>query len=125
MKYDLMIKGGLVVDPSQGIHSRKNVLISQHKVAAILDDIPEGEIQEIIDASGHIVTPGLIDMHVHTYRGVSHYGIDADSSCIAKGVTTAVDAGSAGAETFPGFRYYACASCQTRIKAYLNICVLG
>jgi len=77
------------------------------------------------DASGLIVVPGLVDLHTHLYRGVSHYGIDADAYCLGRGVTTAVDAGSSGAQTFPGLRSYIIERSRTRILAFLHIAVQG
>ncbi|MBM4437438.1 MAG: amidohydrolase/deacetylase family metallohydrolase, partial [Actinobacteria bacterium] len=78
-----------------------------------------------LDARGRIVTPGWIDLHVHVYPGVSHYGIEPDPHLVDKGVTTAVDAGSAGAQTFPGFRRYIIDVATTRLLAYLNISSQG
>jgi dihydroorotase len=72
-----------------------------------------------------VVTPGLIDVHVHVYDGVAPLGIPPDPNCVAKGVTTVVDAGSAGAHTFPGFRKYVIDVAQTRVRALLNISVVG
>ena len=79
----------------------------------------------MVDVSGLIVTPGLIDLHTHLYDGVSHYGVDADTYCLRRGVTTAVDAGSSGAQTFPGLRRYIIERAETRILAFLNIAVEG
>jgi dihydroorotase len=78
-----------------------------------------------LDAAGLIITPGLVDLHTHLYTGVSHYGIDADTFCLGRGVTTAVDAGSSGAQTFPGLRRYVIEPAQTRILAFLHIAVQG
>ena len=72
-----------------------------------------------------VVTPGLIDVHVHVYDGVAPLAIPADPNCVAKGVTTVLDAGSAGAHTFPGFRKYVIDVAQTRVRALLNISVVG
>jgi dihydroorotase len=88
-------------------------------------DISSDKAREIIDASEHIVTPGLIDIHVHVYPGVSHYGIDADTHALAHGVTTVMDAGSSGADTFEGFRRYVVNVSDTRILAFLNISTMG
>jgi dihydroorotase len=71
------------------------------------------------------VTPGLVDVHTHLFPGVSHYGIEPDAHCLARGVTTAVDAGSSGAQTFPGLRRYVIERSRTRILAFLNIAVQG
>jgi dihydroorotase len=103
LKYDLLIKGALVVDPSQGLNAVGDVAFADGKVTAI-GRLSDRDALEVIDATGLIVTPGLLDLHVHVFPGVSHFGIEPDYSNIGKGVTTAVDAGSAGALTFPFFR---------------------
>ena len=94
-------------------------------VSAISDDIPASEAREVLDAAGCFVTPGLIDLHVHVFYGVSHFGIEPDPTCLARGATTVVDAGSAGADTFPGFRKYVIDVSDTRILAQLNISSQG
>ena len=124
-KYELIIKGGTVVDPSQSIHERQDVAFSYGKVAAVEPDISDNLANEIVDATDAIVTPGLVDLHVHVYWGVGHYGIEADPTQVAKGVTTAVDAGSAGAWTFPAFRRYVMERSATRLYALLNISSMG
>src|SRR6266404_6352011 len=103
-RYDLIVKGGRVIDPSQSLSAPRDVAISGDKVARVDADIPSTEARLTLDARGKIVTPGLVDIHVHVYDGVAPLGIPADPNCIAKGATTVVDAGSAGAHTFPGFR---------------------
>ena len=72
-----------------------------------------------------MLVPGLVDLHTHLYSGVSHYGIDPDVHCLRRGVTTAVDAGSAGAQTFPGFRRYVIEPADTRVFAFLHVAVQG
>lgn len=123
-KWDLLIAGGRVVDPSQNFSAAADVAISGHAVARVAQSIPRTDARRVLDASGKIVTPGLIDVHVHVYDGVAPLGIPADPSCIAKGVTTVLDAGSAGAHTFPAFRRQIPLS-DTRIFALLNISVIG
>ena len=125
MQYDLLIKGGTVIDPSQALHDKRDVAFLDRKVAAVESSIPEAEARETFDASGHIVTPGLIDLHAHAYWGASDPGIPADSANVAKGVTTAVDAGSAGARTFPAFRKWVLERSDTRLFALLNISSMG
>lgn len=125
MRYDLLIKGGTVIDPSQSLHEECDVAFSDHKITAIGPSIPESESREVFDAAGLIVMPGLIDLHTHAYWGVSGFGIPPDPSNVAKGVTTAVDAGSAGARTFPAFRKWVLERSDTRIFALLNISSMG
>lgn len=124
-RYDLLVKGGWVVDPAQGFSSGRDVAIAGSRIARVAANIAETEARQVLDARGKTVTPGLIDIHVHVYDGVAPLGIPADPSCIAKGVTTVVDAGSAGAHTFPGFRKYVINVVDTRVYALLNISVVG
>jgi len=124
VKYDLLIKGGLVIDPSQGLNGIRDVAFADGKVVAI-GRLSENNTSEVIEATGLIVSPGLLDLHVHVFPGVSHYGIDADHGNIGNGVTTAVDAGSAGALTFPSFRKHIIETAVTRLYALLNISSIG
>ena len=123
--YELLIKNGTLIDTAQGIHARRDIGFANGHVAAVSEDIPTSEAREVLDANGCFVTPGLIDLHVHVFYGVSHFGIEPDSTCLARGATTVVDAGSAGADTFPGFRKYVIDVSDTRILAQLNISSQG
>ncbi|MBK9169403.1 MAG: amidohydrolase/deacetylase family metallohydrolase [Bryobacterales bacterium] len=124
-RYDLLIRGGTVIDPAAGVSGLRDIAISGSKVARVAASIPAEEARAVIDATRRIVTPGLIDLHTHVYDGVAPLGIPADPNCIAKGVTTALDAGSAGAHTFPGLRHFVIERAATRIYALLNISVIG
>ena len=123
--YDLLIAGGRVVDPAQGLAATRDVAIVGHSIARVAPDLPRGDAKKVIDAAGLVVTPGLIDVHVHVYDGVAPLGIAADPNCVAKGVTTVLDAGSAGAHTFPGFLRHVVTVVDTRVFALLNISVIG
>lgn len=123
--YDLLIKGGTLIDPAQGIHAPRDVAFASGVVVAVGPDMPRAEAAEVVDTSGYLVTPGMIDLHVHVFEGVSHYGIPPDPTCLARGATTVVDAGSAGADTFLGFRKYVIEVSATRIFARLNISAMG
>lgn len=125
MRYDLVLKGGTLIDPAQGIHARKDVAFTDGRVAVVADDLSAADAKEVINCTERIVAPGMIDLHVHVFWGGSHLGIEADPNLIAKGVTTAVDAGSAGADTFPGFRKYVIDVSATRLFAQLNISAQG
>jgi dihydroorotase len=124
-RYDLLLKGGRVIDPSQELSGPRDVAILGHTIARVAADIPQADAGHVLDVGGSIVTPGLIDVHVHVYDGVAPLAIPPDPNCVAKGVTTVIDAGSAGAHTFPGFRRYVIDVCQTRVRALLNISVIG
>ena len=124
-RYDLLVKGGHVIDPSQSLTAKRDIGIAGRQIARVAANIPAAEARQVLDASSMIVTPGLIDTHTHVYDGVAPLGIPADPNCIAKGVTTAIDAGSSGAHTFPGFRKYVIEVVETRVKVLLNISVIG
>lgn len=123
--YDLLITGGRVIDPSQSIDSHKDVAITAGRVVELADHISPSLAANQVDAAGCIVTPGLIDLHTHGYWGVSHYGIDLDRYSLARGVTTSLDVGSAGAQTWLGLRHFIIEKAKSRIYAYLNISMVG
>jgi dihydroorotase len=124
-RYDLLLRNGQVMDPGQGLSAPRDVAISGHTIARVAAEIPEADALHVLDVRGAIVTSGWIDVHVHVYDGVAPLGIPPDPNCVAKGVTTVLDAGSAGAHTFPGFRKYVIDVAETRIRALLNISVVG
>lgn len=121
----MLIRGGTVVDPSQGLHALRDVRLADGRVAEIGDGLAPRPGEEVVDARGRLVVPGLIDLHVHVFWGGSHYGLDPDPHCLATGTTTVVDAGSAGALTFPAFRRYVIEVARTRILPFLNIGATG
>ena len=125
MTYDLLIKGGMLVDPAENLSGVRDVAFAGGLVAAVGEGLDTGDACEVIDAAGCVVTPGLIDIHVHVFAGVSHFGIEPDPTCLARGATTVVDAGSAGADIFPGFRKYVIDVSETRILAQMNISSQG
>ena len=125
MKYDLLIQGGTLVDPAQGVNAVRDVVFVDGEVTDVGENLAATEAREVIAASGLYVTPGLIDVHVHVFPGVSFLGVEPDPTCLARGVTTVVAAGSAGADTFPGFRKYVIEVSQTRILAQLYISSQG
>ena len=121
---DLILKGGRVIDPSQGLDGIHDVGFANGKVSAIAASLPPGSA-EVRDVSGLIVSPGLIDLHTHVYWGGTSLGIDAEEFCRTSGVTTAVDTGSAGPGNFMGFRKHVIERSQTRILAYLHVSHAG
>ncbi len=121
----MLIQGGTVVDPGQGPAAVRDVRLADGRVAALGENLRPVPGEEVIDARGLLVTPGLIDLHVHVYYGASHYGIEPDPHCLATGTTTVVDAGSAGALTFTAFRKYVIEVAETRILPLLNISATG
>ena len=125
MGYDLILRGGRVIDPSQKLDAINDVAFSQGKVARIGPGLKADAGTDVRDVSGAIVTPGLIDLHTHVYWGGTSLGIDAEEFCRTSGVTTAVDTGSAGPGNFAGFRKHVIERSSVRILAYLHISFAG
>ena len=124
-RYDLLITGGDVLDPAAGINGKFDVAIAGGRIAAIEPSIDPARADRTIDASGQIVTPGLVDLHTHIYWGVTYWGIEADPVAARTGVTTWLDVGSAGAYTFPGFRRYIAEPNRVRTFCLLNLSSIG
>lgn len=120
---DLLISGGLVVDPERNFLGQKDILICGNKIITI--DGGTVEAKERIEANGYVVTPGLIDHHTHLFAGGSELGLDADISFLPMGVTTAVDAGSAGAANAEVFLQHTILRSKMRIFCYLNVASMG
>jgi dihydroorotase len=123
--YDLLIKGGKVIDPSESIEAERDVAISGGRIARVEANIPATQAKQVVNAEGRIVTPGLIDLHTHVFPYVGPYGIEPDPYCVRRGVTTVIDAGTSGAFTFPAFRRYTIERASTRIRALLHVVSIG
>jgi dihydroorotase len=124
-KCDLLIKGGTVIDPSQQLHAPLDVTVKDGKILDLSQGFPEDRALQVVSAKGKIVTPGLIDVHVHCFDGIGLLGVNADHYCLSRGVTTAVDAGSAGYPAIVGFRKYVINTSSTRIRALIDIGAIG
>jgi len=124
-QFDLVIKGGRVIDPAQKISSVMDVAIKGDSIATVAANIPASEARGVYEAAGKIVTAGLIDVHGHVYDGGITTSIEADIVGISKGTTTIVDAGSAGAANFAGLRKYVIERSHTRVYSLLNIGMNG
>ncbi len=125
MRFDLLIKGGEVVDPAGDYHGQLDIAVRAGRIAAVDRTIPAEAALEVIDAAGQYVTPGLVDLHTHVYRGVTFWGIDADAIAWHTGVSTWLDVGSSGAFTLPGFHEFIVKPATVRIFALLNISSIG
>lgn len=123
--YDLILKGGRVIDPSQDIDAMLDVAFAGGKIAALAPDIPATDARISHNVTGKMVTPGLIDLHTHVYWGGTSLGVDADAIARRSGTTTFVDAGSAGAGNLKGFRKHVIEPSLPRILAYINISYAG
>jgi dihydroorotase len=124
-KFDLVIKSGEVLDPSQGLRGRRDIGIRHGLIAAVAPDIPAAQAEHTIDASGRLVTPGLVDLHCHVYPYGSAIGIPADELIGFQCTTTCVSAGDAGASNFAGFRRFIVAQTRTRLYAFVHIANVG
>jgi dihydroorotase len=123
--YDLILKGGTVVDPSSGLDGVLDIAVEHGRIARIAPAIAPLEAVRVVDVTGRIVTPGLIDCHAHVFEGVSRTGVNPDLAGVNAGVTTLVDAGSAGAATFGAFPLHILPRCHTEIIPFLHICQTG
>lgn len=126
-KYDLLLKGGRVIDPANDIDAPMDVAVAGGKIANVAPDIPTSQAAQSVDVAGLLVAPGLIDMHVHVYhtREPETLSVIADHHCFRSGVTTVVDTGTAGAKHFLHFKRTVIDRSRTRIFAYINIVKSG
>lgn len=116
--YDLMLKNGTVVDPSTGREGIRDIAVEGAVIARIAPDIPSAAAARTIEVAGKIVTPGLIDLHAHVFEGFNRTGVHPDQGGVYAGVTTIVDAGSAGSATFSGFPRHIIPRCHTEIVPF-------
>lgn len=119
---DLVLKGGRVIDPSQGIDKVTDIAFAGGKVAAIGDGLTGKDTRNV---AGKIVSPGLIDLHTHVYWGGTSLGVEAELVARSGGVTTFIDAGSAGPGNFHGFRKHVIETSPVRILPFLNVSFPG
>jgi dihydroorotase len=124
-KFDLVIKGGDVLDPSQSLRGKRDIGIRFGLVEAVEADIPAARALRLIEAGGKLVTPGLIDLHCHVFPYGSAGGIPADELIPLQCTTTCVSAGDAGAGNFAAFRRYIVAQTRTRLYAFVHIANIG
>ena len=124
-KFDLLIKGGEVLDPSQRLRGVRDIGIRNGIVEAVDASIPADRALRVLNASGRLVTPGLIDLHAHTFPYGSAIGIPADELVPLQGTTTAVSAGDAGANNLAAFRRLIVASTRTRLYAFVHVANIG
>src|ERR1017187_6042444 len=130
--YDLLLKGGHVIDGRSKISAVMDVAIADGKIAAVAADIPVAKAAKVVDVSGLYVTPGLIDIHVHVYAGTGQRSaycgdnsVYPDGFTFRSGVTTVADAGSSGWRNFPDFKDRVIDRAKTRVLAFLNIVGAG
>ena len=123
--FDTILRGGRVIDPAQGLDGVMDVAVRDGKIAG-LGEAARGPAKMVIDVSGKLVLPGMIDTHAHVYRYVSgRFGLDADTVGVHSGVTTLVDQGGPAVLTFPGFREYVVKPAKSRVLAFLSAYMVG
>lgn len=126
--YDLLLKGGHVIDPKNRINALMDVSIKDGKIARVAANIPASEARKTVNVGGLTVTPGLIDIHVHVYRPANAtraLSVQTDAHTFRSGVTTVVDAGTPGWRNLDDFREQAVKNARTRVLALLNISAEG
>lgn len=123
--YDILIKNGHVIDPANNRNARMDVAIIGNKIAKVAPDLPASQARQVIEAGQYYVTPGLIDLHTHFDAHGADLNINPDHNALRNGVTTAVDAGSSGADNFEKFYAETISKARTRVLAFLNIVAAG
>lgn len=125
MRHDLVIHGGVLIDPANGIHDRLDLAITDGKVSEVAAGIPPTAAQASIDASSLLVVPGLIDLHAHVAEAIVDLGVAPDRAGVQAGVTTVVDAGSTGYATFAGFRRFVLPQAHSDVFCFLHLSPVG
>jgi dihydroorotase len=123
--FELVVKGGEVVDPSQGLHGPRDIGIRYGKIAAVEENIAGERAIAVIDAFGKVVTPGLIDVHAHVYPYGSGIGLPPDELVAHQCTTTVVSPGDAGANNIAGLRRFIAGHSRTRVYAFVHIANMG
>ena len=123
--YDLILNGGMLLDPAQGINDRRDIAFKDGLVASVAERIDPASGAAAVNVSGKLITPGLIDLHGHFYHGGNATAVHPDQICLSSGTTTGVDAGSAGFQNFMAMRDYVFPAHKTRLLAFLHIGGVG
>jgi dihydroorotase len=126
MRYDLVIRGGTVVDPAQKLNGRYDVAVKDGRIAAVQSEIAADTAAAVLDASGKLVLPGLVDTHAHVFQYVTgRFGLEADMCGVHSGVTTLIDQGGPSCMTLPAFREFVVNAKKSRIVTFLSAYLVG
>jgi dihydroorotase len=126
MQYDVVLRGGRVIDPAQNVDGLYDVAVKDGRIAAVTAAIPAGTAKEGLDVAGKLVLPGMIDTHAHVYQYVTgRFGLPPDLVGVHSGVTTLVDQGGPSCMTLPGFRSFIAEPSQSRVYAFLSAYLVG
>ncbi|WP_257165830.1 amidohydrolase/deacetylase family metallohydrolase [Bradyrhizobium sp. SRS-191] len=124
--FDLLLRGGRVIDPASGIDGLRDVAIRNGRIAAVQSDILPTSAKDVVDVTGQLVLPGLIDTHAHVYQYVTgRFGMNADMVGVQSGVTSLIDQGGPSCMTLPGFRHFVAEAAQSRVYAFLSAYLVG
>ncbi|MGQ0655562.1 MAG: amidohydrolase/deacetylase family metallohydrolase [Betaproteobacteria bacterium] len=124
--FDLILRGGRVIDPAQNLDGTFDVAVKDGRIAAVLPSIAPSSAKSVLDVTGKLVLPGLIDTHAHVYEFVTgRFGLEADLCGVRSGVTTLVDQGGPSCMTLPGFREFVVNAKQSRVVAFLSAYLVG
>ncbi|OUL19273.1 amidohydrolase/deacetylase family metallohydrolase [Nostoc sp. 106C] len=116
--YDLVIKDGWVIDPSQSLNGNFDIAINNGRIVAVAHQLPAYKAKQTVAANGYLICPGFIDLHVHVYEWITTFGLSADDVGINAGVTTVIDQGSSSAFTFPGFKSNIVEKAKTDVRCF-------
>jgi len=124
--FDLLLRGGRVIDPAQNLAGNHDVAVKDGRIAAVLPSISPASAKSVIDVSGKLVLPGLIDTHAHVFEFVTgRFGLEADLCGVRSGVTTLIDQGGPSCMTLPAFREHVVKPKQSRVLTFLSAYLVG
>ena len=126
MLYDTLLRGGKVIDPAQNLNGNFDVAVKDGRIAAILPTIAPSSAKDVIDVSGKLVLPGLIDTHAHVFEHVTgRFGLEADLCGVRSGVTTLIDQGGPSCMTLSAYRTFVTEAKKSRCLAFLSAYLVG
>ena len=123
--FDLLLKGGTVMDPARGVHGDLDVGVVEGKIHSLAPDLAASRAKECLDVRGRVLTPGLIDLHTHVAEGIMPIAVTPDQAGVASGVTAVCDAGSVGYGTFRALARLVIPRARTDIFCFLHLCPNG
>lgn len=125
-RFDTLLKGGTLIDPQAGRNGSFDVAISDGRICEVVPDLEPGDAREVINVTGKLVIPGMIDTHAHVYQHVTgKFGLNADLCGVRSGVTTLVDQGGPSCMTLPGFRHFVSEPAKSRVLCYISAYLVG
>ena len=126
MNYDILLQGGQVIDPANGLNAVRDIAIKNGRIVAVAESIAPSAAKQVVSARGKLVTPGLIDTHAHVFEHVTgRFGMEADMCGVDSGVTTLIDQGGPSCMTLPAFNEYVVKPKKSRVVAYLSAYLVG